>query len=362
MALDDWSCDQNRPAIEVSRQARSRRGQINAGKLAVAAKLMLWQQWRAVIVATAIFSLVPVAPAQAIVPAPIDGAIEQLKPGNYLWAPQIAPRGPVTIIISLKTQRAYVYRNGVPIGVSTVSTGAPGRETPTGVFVILQKAVFHRSNRYSNAPMPFMQRLTWTGIAMHAGRLPGYPASHGCIRLPPKFAQLLFGITNRGLTVVITNDPLAPEIVPSPDILEPGDLGVLPEHGDYSWHPKKTISGPVAVVVSGRDRRIVVLRNGVEIGSSPVTIDGPIAATEAFTLREMDLTGVHWMRLPLPDLQPGSGGEMTVAEHGRAHFSEAFRRHILSIIGPGTTLLITRDSLRSAGTGTPLTVIATDTK
>ena len=93
-------------------------------------------------------------------PMPIDGAIEQLKPGGYLWAPQIAPRGPVTIVISLTTQRAYVYRNGVPIGVSTVSTGAPGRETPTGIFVILQKAVFHRSNRYSNAPMPFMQRLT----------------------------------------------------------------------------------------------------------------------------------------------------------------------------------------------------------
>ena len=131
------------------------------------------------------FVAAPLAAAQAVLPpTQIDGAIEQLKPGGFLWAPQIAPRGPVIIIISLTTQRAYVYRNGVPIGVSTVSTGAPGRETPTGVFVILQKAVFHRSNRYSNAPMPFMQRLTWTGIAMHAGRLPGYPASHGCIRLP----------------------------------------------------------------------------------------------------------------------------------------------------------------------------------
>ena len=362
MVLDGRSRDQNVAANGFCRQASLRRRHTDAGEPAFVFKFIMSHKWRAAILVATMLNVMPVAPAQAIVPAPIDGAIEQLKPGNYLWAPQIAPRGPVTIIISLKTQRAYVYRNGVPIGVSTVSTGAPGRETPTGVFVILQKAVFHRSNRYSNAPMPFMQRLTWSGIAMHAGRLPGYPASHGCIRLPPKFAQLLFGITNRGLTVVITNDPLAPEIVPSPGILEPGDLGVPPEHGDYIWHPKKTLSGPVAVVVSGHDRRIVVLRNGVEIGSSPVTIDGPIAATEAFTLREMDLTGVHWMRLPLPDLQPGSGGEMTVAEHGRAHFSEAFRRHILSVIGPGTTLLITRDSLRSAGTGTPLTVIATDTK
>ena len=309
------------------------------------------------------FVAAPLAAAQAVLPpTQTDGAIEQLKPGGYLWAPQIAPRGPVIIIISLTTQRAYVYRNGVPIGVSTVSTGAPGRETPTGVFVILQKAVFHRSNRYSNAPMPFMQRLTWTGIAMHAGRLPGYPASHGCIRLPAKFAQLLFGITNRGLTVVITKDPLAPEIVPLPGVLEPESANSAPEQGSYHWHPNRAPAGPVAVVISGRDRRIVVLRNGVEIGSGPVTIDGPITGTEAFTLRETDSAGVHWMRLPLPSQEPGGANEMTPAEHGRAHFSETFRRQILSVIRPGTTLLVTRDTLISAGTGTRLTIIASDTK
>lgn len=317
-----------------------------------------------VVVVAGMFLAVPsAAAAQAIaLPPQTDGAIEQLKPGGYLWAPQIAPSGPVTIVISLTTQRAYVYRNGVPIGVSTVSTGSPGRETPTGVFVILQKAVFHRSNRYSNAPMPYMQRLTWTGIAMHAGSLPGYPASHGCIRLPPKFAQLLFGITNRGLTVAITNDALAPEVVPSPSVLEPPSSDVPQERGDYLWRPGKALAGPVSVVVSGRDRRIVVLRNGVEIGSSPVTIDGPITDTQAFTLRGTDRSGVHWMRLPLPSQSSSLAGEMTAAEHGRAHFPEAFRKKILSIIGPGTTLLVTRDSLRSAGTGTRLTVIAAQSK
>lgn len=303
----------------------------------------------------------PSAAAQAIPPSSqIDGAIEQLKPGGYLWAPQIAPLGPVTIIISLTTQRAYVYRNGVPIGVSTVSTGAPGRETPTGVFVILQKAVFHRSNRYSNAPMPFMQRLTWTGIAMHAGNLPGYPASHGCIRLPPKFAQLLFGITNRGLTVVITNDALAPEIDASPGILEPANLGNAPVSGEYRWNPQTAPIGPVAIVISGRDWRIVILRNGVEIGSSAIAIDGPVTDTQAFTLRGIDQSGVHWMRLPLPHQPPGAADEMTIAEHGRVHLSAALRSRIISIIGPGTTLLVTRDSLKSAGTGTKLTVIASE--
>jgi L,D-transpeptidase catalytic domain len=290
----------------------------------------------------------------------VDGAIEGLKPGGYLWAPDIAPQGPVTVIISLTTQRAYAYRNGAPIGVSTVSTGAPGHETPTGVFVILQKAVKHKSNKYSSAPMPFMQRLTWDGIAMHAGRLPGYPASHGCIRLPAAFAKLLFGITKLGLTVVITDNPLAPEIAPSPDLLgdAPSDDHTVAQ--SYRWQPKKAPSGPVTIVVSGRDRRIVILRNGVEIGSSAITIDGPVTTTEAFTLNSVDAIGAHWLRLPLPGQAADSAAEMTPAERARGHFPDALRRNILGIIEPGTTLLITRDSIKSSGTGTRLTVITED--
>ena len=102
------------------------------------------------------FAQCSAVPAQAP-PTAADGAIEQLKPGEYLWAPNIAPAGPVTIVISLATQRAYAYRNGAPIGVSTASTGAPGHETPTGVFVILQKAVKHKSNIYSDAPTRSIQ-------------------------------------------------------------------------------------------------------------------------------------------------------------------------------------------------------------
>ncbi len=293
-------------------------------------------------------------------PPQVDGAIEELKPGGYLWAPDIAPQGPVTVIISLATQRAYAYRNGVPIGVSTVSTGAPGHETPTGVFVILQKAVKHRSNKYSNAPMPYMQRLTWDGIAMHAGNLPGYPASHGCIRLPAAFAKLLFGITKLGLTVVITDNPLAPEIVPSPGLLgdAPADDHIVAQ--SYRWQPTKAPSGPVTIVVSGRDRRNVVLRNGVEIGSSAITIDGPVMTTEAFTLNSVDATGAHWLRLPLPGQAADSAAEMTPAERARGHFPDALRRNILGIIEAGTTLLITRDSIKSSGAGTRLTVITED--
>ena len=205
-----------------------------------------------------------------------------------------------------------------------------------------------------------MQRLTWDGIAMHAGNLPGYPASHGCIRLPLAFARLLFGITEVGLTVVITNDSVAPEIVPLPGIL---DNAVDDDHSGtqrFRWHPEMAPDGPVSIVVSGRDRRIIVLRNGVEIGSGAITIDGPVTTTEAFTLNRVDDAGAHWLRLPLPGQAVGNATEMTPSEHARGHFSEALRQQILSIIEPGTTLLITRDSIRSAGTGTRLTVITDD--
>ena len=131
--------------------------------------------------------------------------VAKLRPGEYVWAPEVAPAGPTLLVVNLATQRAILFRNGVPIAASTVSSGKTGHETPTGVFTILQKRQEHYSKTYNNAPMPNMQRLTWKGIALHAGKLPGYPASHGCIRLPHKFSELLFGQTALGMTVVITS-------------------------------------------------------------------------------------------------------------------------------------------------------------
>jgi len=293
-----------------------------------------------------------------------------LKPGEYRWAPQVAPEGPVTIIISLGAQQAYAYRNGVLIGVTTVSSGKPGHATPTGVFTILQKHLDHKSNLYSDAPMPFMQRLTWDGIAMHAGNLPGYPASHGCVRLPIAFAKLLFGVTKLGLTVVITNDAAAPEVALAPKVLEPPRGKEPATTPAFRWRPQASPKGPVSIVVSGRDRRMVVLRNGIEIGSSAITIDGPVTATQAFTLRAIDATGVHWLRLPLPgsalpeSAAPGSApaiaNDMSTGERGRGHMPEAFRTAVTSILQPGATLLVTRDSLATGGTGKALTVIVAE--
>ena len=127
----------------------------------------------------------------------------RLRPGQYVWASNAATAGPLFLVIDLSAQRATLYRNGVVIAASTVSTGSRGRNTPTGVFIILQKEVFHRSRTYDDAPMPYMQRLTWKGVALHAGHVASYPASHGCIRLPRGFAKRLYGVTRLGTPVMI---------------------------------------------------------------------------------------------------------------------------------------------------------------
>jgi hypothetical protein len=129
-----------------------------------------------------------------------------LGPGQYVWDAKSASIGPLLLTIDLTAQRVMVYRDGALIAASRISTGTMGRETPTGVFTILEKKVMHRSSTYDNAPMPYMQRLTSKGIAIHAGDLPGYPASHGCIRLPNEFAKQLYGATEIGTPVMITDD------------------------------------------------------------------------------------------------------------------------------------------------------------
>jgi hypothetical protein len=284
-------------------------------------------------------------------PARAQGkTIEQLAAGESFWAPEIAPAGPVMVIVSLTAQKAIVYRNGVPIGVSTISSGKDGHETPTGVFTILQKEVDHKSNLYDDAPMPYMQRLTWDGIALHAGRLPGYRASHGCIRLPMAFAKQLFGITKLGLTVIVTRNETVPEIAPVGRVLAPIDGDAI-RSGSYRWQPDAAPAGPVSILVSGRDRRVIVLRNGVQIGSSVVAFDGPVTQTTAYTLRAIDAGGQRWLRLPLPGQPRPEQAELSAADMAKAHLPDGFRAAVASVLTPGATVLVTRESIASSGTG-----------
>ncbi|WP_069320321.1 L,D-transpeptidase family protein [Sphingomonas turrisvirgatae] len=157
-----------------------------------------------------------------------------LRTGQWTWLEDAAYQRTgnatdVSILISLPGQIAYVYRGGVLIAASTVSTGKPGKRTPVGEFTILQKREFHRSNLYSNAPMPFMQRLTWTGIALHAGVLPGYPASHGCIRFPREFARRLFEVTQLGGIVSVVDYEIDdPRVRRGAPRLEPQQVAAAP--------------------------------------------------------------------------------------------------------------------------------------
>ena len=149
------------------------------------------------------FGFLALAAASAAAPAAdrnptIAEQAAALGPGQYVWNAKSASSGPLLLTIDLTAQRVMVYRDGALVAASAISTGSLGRETPTGVFSILEKKVMHRSTTYDDAPMPYMQRLTSKGIAMHAGDLPGYPASHGCIRLPNEFAKLLYGVTELG--------------------------------------------------------------------------------------------------------------------------------------------------------------------
>lgn len=149
-------------------------------------------------------------------------AAAAVAPNRYVWADTVGVE-PVSVVVSIADQRAYVYRGQTLIAVSSVSTGKEGKGTPAGTYPILQKEEDHKSNLYDSAPMPYMQRLTWDGIALHAGRNPGFPASHGCVRMPAAFAKKLFEITAVGGTVTVMDeafvpaDGWVPEPAPAPE-------------------------------------------------------------------------------------------------------------------------------------------------
>lgn len=283
-----------------------------------------------------------------------EGRLREMQAGEYVWLPELAPEGPVLLIVSLRMQRAIVYRNGVPIGVTTVSTGKEGHETPTGVFTILQKKVDHKSNLYNDAPMPFMQRLTWDGIALHAGNLPGYPASHGCVRLPMGFARALYEVTRLGMTVIVAGEQSVPRIAPTPDFLS--HAAAMPPGSEAAeWNPAAAPSGPVSIVVSAADRRIIVLRNGVRIGSALVAIAGEVSELRVFTLSAVDENGSQWLQLGFADGQERR--EVSAEERGRLRLPPAFQASVRAILEPGATAIVTPDSLAAADSEEKLVVV-----
>ena len=281
-----------------------------------------------------------------------------LKPGEYWWHPEISPAGPLMILVSIPEQMMHVYRNGILIGRSTVSTGAKGHETPGGVFTILEKEQSHRSKTYNDAPMPNMQRLTWTGIAMHSGQLPGYAASHGCVRLPYDFSQLLFATTARGGTVIIGDGKTpVPRLASNPGLmLAPKDFSPEMLHSlgknDYDWHPERSTEGPITIVISSADKAMYVYRNGDAIGRASLEIIGKglsgreklgnhvFTMLEGTTGKPSQFTPKHeearWMRVT-------GQGKAVDAEtlESRLHFSPEFADKLANELKPGTTVIVT---------------------
>jgi L,D-transpeptidase catalytic domain len=276
-----------------------------------------------------------------------------LKPGQYWWHPEISPQGPLMILVSVPEQTMHVYRNGVLIGRSTVSTGSKSHSTPGGVFSILEKKQTHRSKKYDNAPMPYMQRLTWTGIAMHSGALPGYPASHGCIRLPYDFSQLLFKATEKGGTVVVGDGKTpTPHLASNPGLLlapkdfTPDMVRHLAED-EYDWRPERTTEGPITIIVSSADDALWVYRNGNPIGRGAVQVSGRGGlGNHVFTLLEGS-TGKpsqlapgreagKWMRVTSQG-RPVEAGDIA----SRIRFNREFAQKIADEIKPGTTVIVT---------------------
>lgn len=179
----------------------------------------------------------------------------------------LAADGPLQIYVSKADQTLTVYDGDVVVATSKVSTGKPGHTTPSGIFSILEKRKYHESNLYSNAPMPFMQRLTWSGIALHEGKVPNHPASHGCVRLPNGFAKSLFQMTERGAHVIITDEPVAPRPMTHANLFTPrlpvDDGGLL---SDVELRPGRVEAGlkPVEVAMnsvpprSGAEAKLVI--------------------------------------------------------------------------------------------------------
>jgi L,D-transpeptidase catalytic domain len=262
------------------------------------------------------------------------------------------------ILVSIPEQQMHVYRNGIMIGRSSISTGSKGHETPGGVFSILEKQQSYRSKKYNDAPMPNMQRLTWTGIAMHSGQLPGYAASHGCVRLPYDFSQLLFTTTTRGGTVIIGDGKTpVPRLASNPGLmLAPKDFTPEMLHplgkDDYDWHPERSPEGPITIVISSADKAMYVYRNGDPIGRASIEIGGKgltgreklgnhvFTMLEGTTGKPSRFTPKHeearWMRVT-------SEGKAVDPDTlaSKLHFSPDFADKLANELKPGATVIVT---------------------
>ena len=249
---------------------------------------------------------------------------------------QDVEKGPLHIVVSIADQRISVYDDGALIARSSVSTGVPDHPTPSGIFSVISKKRWHRSNLYSDAPMPYMQRITWSGIALHAGVLPGYPASHGCIRLKRDFAIRLWHLTKRGTRVIIAPNDVRPVEIANPRLPQSkpkaastdrschfgqrddrGRRGALtvnvrddPQPQQVTAHvpgsARKT--APISILVSRKSNMLFVRHGFKQLFEAPVTIRDPEEplGTHVFTLMKSrpEDAAFRWTVMSIPEGSP----------------------------------------------------------
>jgi lipoprotein-anchoring transpeptidase ErfK/SrfK len=259
------------------------------------------------------------------------------------------PKGPLEIIISINQQKLHLYSDGAHVADTSIATGVPSLPTPLGVFSVIQKQVFHRSNIYSNAPMPYMQRITWSGVAMHEGENIGHPASHGCIRMPHDFAARLYRLTKIGVRVIISRPELKPvefadahlfahkdmppetpaaSDAPAPGAERPADPkvaaaavsssltadnnGGVPAPSTQLADTVKAAAAkgtPITVFISRKQGRLYVRQDFEPLFDVPITVARPNdpVGTHVFTALEFtgaDHTTLRWNVVSLPGQAP----------------------------------------------------------
>jgi hypothetical protein len=316
---------------------------------------------------------------------------------------EVLPKGPFEIIISIADQHLSLYGSTGLIARAPVSTGKRGHATPLGVFSVIEKQKWHRSNIYSAAPMPYMQRITWSGVALHAGVVPGFPASHGCIRLNNEFAIRLWHLTKIGTRVIITRKDVAPVQIATPALLMPAPkpaeplanddpgrrLGAPPEvktataadvassasdggslHDQADAGEQGGPPRPISIFVSRKTQNLAVRQNFSPLFDSPIRIDQPDTpiGTHIFTVMTTERTAMRWTLVTIPDdargeprkeerksllqggakaaqIPSGNAVDQVNALLGRVHIPSSVYDRISALLTPGSSLIISDDAV-----------------
>jgi hypothetical protein len=205
-----------------------------------------------------------------------------------------------------------------------------------------------------------MERLTWSGVAMHAGKLPGYPASHGCVRLPLDFARKLYAVTSEGSTVIITNYPFETEKIRSPGVLSVADSDFLPPRGVTSWNPSKAPAGPLAIIISSADGEAYVYQSGREIGSSPFSGIQNLRGLYIYSALSKAFPGGRHDWLQIASFVGFPPQMKDLFKPGRV--DQQFIARIRGLVTPGTVLILTDEPVdASRGEGFKMDLFTTMT-